>query len=275
MSNFQRIKDMVASTETPEELSCVLAVLNAEQHRACLHNTKMGKCNVNICRQYSNSCCMLGMTEYLKAGSEESTEPVENTQKSNRWDFIKSLSAGDTFEVTLKNNKTVVFEKVHNKAGISFFVLKDLWMYRHHMNPTSNNEGGFPNSDANEWLNNDILYLLPDDLVEKILPRKITQYIDGKEYSTVCKLWIPSVVEVFGKDDWSEETLAIEPTDEHFDWFKEEKHRIKEFAGSADSWWLRSPGVGGSTAFWAVGSSGYCGHVSAGNYYGVAFGFCI
>lgn len=274
MSNFQRIKDMIASMETPEELSCALAVLNAEQQRACLHNTKMGKCNVNICRQYSNSCCMLGMTEYLKAGDGEVTETVDNTQEYNRWDFIKSLNTGETFEVTLKNNKTVVFEKVHNKEGISFFVLKDLWMYRHHMNPTNTNEGGFPSSDANEWLNNDILYLLPDDLVEKILPRKITQHISGKEYSTVCKLWIPSVIEVFG-EEWGEEILAIEPNNEQFDWFKDEQHYIKEFAGSNGSWWLRSPYVNYSTYFWYVSNHGYYGHYYATNYIGIVFGFCI
>lgn len=275
MNNFQRIKDMVANSETPEELSCAMAVLYAEQQRACVHNTQMGKCDVSICRQYSNSCCMLGMTEYLKAGDENTTEPVDNSQKSNNWDFVKDLCVGDTLEVTLKNNKTVKFEKVHNKTGVSFFVLKDLWMYRHHMNPTATNKGGYPDSDANEWLNNDIIALLPDDLVEKILPRKITQYIDGKEYSTVCKLWMPSIIEVFGKEDWSEETLAIEPNDEQFEWFEEEKHRIKEFAGAASYWWLRSPIVSYSTNFWLVSYNGSCSSNTAYNYIGIAFGFCI
>ena len=37
MNNFQRIKDMVANSETPEELSCAMAVLYAHKLSAVPH----------------------------------------------------------------------------------------------------------------------------------------------------------------------------------------------------------------------------------------------
>lgn len=43
----------------------------------------------------------------------------------------------------------------------------------------------------------------------------------------------------------------------------------------AAGWWLRSPGVGGSTSFWFVGGSGGCGNLGASTSYGVCPCFSI
>ena len=188
---------------------------------------------------------------------------------------MKKLHTGDIFEVTLKNTETIRFEKVHSKAGVTFFVLKDLWLCEYPMNCISTNEGGFPNSNINEWLNSVVIALLPDELVEKILPRKITQYIDGKEYSTICKLWIPSAVEVFGKDACSGKALLIEPNNEQFRWFKKAKHRIKGSVDFDPYWWTRTPNPSSSELFWFVYNHGHHTNSSANTHLGVAFGFCM
>lgn len=45
--------------------------------------------------------------------------------------------------------------------------------------------------------------------------------------------------------------------------------------GSSVSWWLRSPGAGGSSGFVGVGSDGFVGNGSAGSSVGFAPGFCV
>jgi hypothetical protein len=266
---------MIAESETPEELACAMTLLESEGERACKYNSQLGKCNMSLCRQHSQGCCMLGMTEYLKAQCDSTATLTGSEQNVSRWSHIKNLPIGGAFEVILKDGKTVVFEKVHNKEGVSFFVLRDLWSSKHPMNVKETNSGGFADSVMNWWLKNKVLSLLPDDLVSKILPRKITQHINGEEFSDMCKLWIPSAIEVFGKEDWSEETLAIEPNDEQFEFFKNEGHHIKKFDDYAYGWWLRSPNVHYTYYFWDVHANGQRNHYNANGNLGVAFGFCI
>ena len=278
MSKFQEIKDKVLSAKTPEELACVLVELSTEQQRACMYNTQMSKCDMSVCGKYSSSCCNLGMTEYLKFGGDKTAEPVNIPQEVDCFTWIRNKNVGDILEVKLKNCNVVEFEKVHSKAGISFFVLKDIWPYLMHMNATRTAVGGYPGSYLNKWLNEDVLELIPDELKEVILPRKITQDVNGRKYSTVCKLWIPSIVEVYGKDDidTGEEILNIEPNNEQFEWFKSKENIVKDYDNARGYWWLRTPFRPSSTSnFCYINASGDCLCSVPSVPLGIVFGFCI
>lgn len=278
MNNFQRIKKMLASVETTEELYRVLGTLSIEQQRACEYNIKIGNCDKNhcLCKQHVfDPCCMCGMTEYLKA------DTVESVECAGKWDFIKSLNIGDTFEVVLNNNRTAIFQKVHVKNGVSYVVLHHLWDMWHYINTRDTNVGGFPTSRINHILNEAILYELPEDLVEAILPRKITQSVDGVEYTTICKLWLPSMIELFGTEDSKMVHRGVERDNEQFEWYKKGggERQVKERRGLKSHWWTRTPAVEDLTNFYVVTTNTlvnpFCFSFPADCSSGIAFGFCI
>lgn len=51
--------------------------------------------------------------------------------------------------------------------------------------------------------------------------------------------------------------------------------KLSNGGGSAYTWWLRSPGLGISTSFWYVSSSGDVNYYTASISFGVSFGFCV
>lgn len=72
----------------------------------------------------------------------------------------------------------------------------------------------YPESDARERLNEELLPLLPDELAALLVERTITQTVDGEMYTCTDKLWPLSAVEVFGEDapDWMQrETRRTSP----------------------------------------------------------------
>lgn len=108
----------------------------------------------------------------------------------------------------------------------------------HSMNPRSSygDSGGWSNCEMREYLNSDILDLFPDDFREIIIPRTITQKIDGKKYESIDRLWLPSQTEVFqnNKDD-------ADVGDIHFPIFDNERVRVKLVGNETQWWWLRTP----------------------------------
>lgn len=50
---------------------------------------------------------------------------------------------------------------------------------------------------------------------------------------------------------------------------------MKNYNGSANYWWQRSPYIGNYTSFCAVGNSGLADYISANDVYCVAFAFCF
>lgn len=108
----------------------------------------------------------------------------------------------------------------------------------HSMNPRSSygDSGGWSNCEMRKYLNSNILDLFPDDFKEIIIPRTITQKIDGKRYESTDKLWLPSQTEVFqnNKDD-------ADVGDIHFPIFNNEKARVKLVGNETQWWWLRTP----------------------------------
>lgn len=136
----------------------------------------------------------------------------------------------------------------------------------HSMNPRSSygDSGGWSNCEMRKYLNSNILDLFPDDFKEIIIPRTITQQIDGKRYESTDKLWLPSQTEVFqnNKDD-------ADVGDIHFPVFNNEKARVK-LVGNETQWWLRTPTCYYGSGVRVVNPTGYLSNIIANNSLGVS-----
>lgn len=136
----------------------------------------------------------------------------------------------------------------------------------HSMNPRSSygDSGGWSNCEMRKYLNSNILDLFPDDFKEIIIPRTITQKIDGKRYESTDKLWLPSQTEVFqnNKDD-------ADVGDIHFPVFNNEKARVK-LVGNETQWWLRTPTCYYGSGVRVVNPTGYLSNIIANNSLGVS-----
>ena len=129
----------------------------------------------------------------------------------------------------------------------------------------------YPESDARERLNEELLPLLPDELAARLVERTITQTVDGEVYTCTDKLWPLSAVEVFGKDapDWMQRD---DTPDKPLPFFAESQSNRKAYLWYA---WLRSPGASYGYNFCFVSTSGtaYASYASSSR--GVAPGFRV
>ena len=169
------------------------------------------------------------------------------------------LQVGDELDITLKTGEELTVQAVGTTERGLIFLLKDCMKDEHGMNK----------------LNETIIHMLPDELREMIVPRRIVQTMDGERLESEDKLWLPSFTEMFGKEgaeDW-----APADTDEtQLELFSTERSRVKERPGNGTWWyWLRSPYGSNSAIFCIVNSDGYADYYNASFAYGVAFGFCL
>ena len=166
------------------------------------------------------------------------------------------LSVGDVISFTLKNGKqasvSVAAINPYEQNTIAFAFDDLLWEKA--MNARDTNRGGWAHSKMADTLENEILPLLPDELVAVIKPRTIVQNLSGTRHERTSKLWLPSRTEVFGEHESYKE---CDFGDIHYPLFKTEKSRVKALEDGTTQWyWLRSPYVGTSTYFWNVANGG-------------------
>lgn len=167
------------------------------------------------------------------------------------------LSVGDKISFQLKNGKqvsvTVAAINPYGDNTVAFSFDDSYW--EHRMNSRDTNRGGYGNSEMADYIETEILPQLPDELVNVIVPRMITQVLSGTKYERKCKLWLPSRTEVLGE---SELYKDCDFGDVQFPLFSTEKSRVKaNESGSTVNWSLRSPGVDNSWYFWCVSDYGY------------------
>lgn len=129
----------------------------------------------------------------------------------------------------------------------------------------------YPESDARERLNEELLPLLPDELAALLVERTITQTVDGEVYTCTDKLWPLSAVEVFGKDapDWMQRD---DTPDKPLPFFAKSQSNQKAYLWCA---WLRSPSASSSGSFCNVYTSGAAATTRASFSRGVAPGFRV
>ena len=122
------------------------------------------------------------------------------------------------------------------------------------MNRESTNVGGIASSLMQEYLDNDIWNLLPDDL-QDVISTVDRKYMDGAEEKTYqTKLFLPSASEVFSADC----RYGLESLYEQLYYYKDCHHRIKlsGFGDDPANWWLSSPLSGYAKSFCYVTTAG-------------------
>lgn len=142
------------------------------------------------------------------------------------------LQVGDELDITLKTGEELTVQAVGTTERGLIFLLKDCMKDEHGMNKRMTSKGGWRDSEMRLWLNETIIRMLPDEMREMIVPRRIVQTMDGERLESEDKLWLPSFTEMFGKEgaeDW-----APADTDEtQLELFSTERSRVKERPGSA------------------------------------------
>lgn len=214
------------------------------------------------------------------------------------WETIAALSqsgkaaelfaVGDEKDITLTTGEQVTLVilgfnhdnlTAGGKAGITFG-MKNLLATRYPMNSSNTNAGGWTNSAMRTSTMETLYSHLPDDVKAVVKPvNKLTSA--GSQSTTIettsDKLFLLSEIEVFGSTSYS-----VAGEGERYAYYKDIANtnalRVKKLsngAGSAGSWWLRSPRASYSTGFCFVDGSGSAYYGTASYSTGVAFGFCV
>lgn len=205
--------------------------------------------------------------------SEIEWNTIKKAQKDGKLQEL--LQVGDELDITLKTGEALTAQAAGTTENGLRFVLKDCMKDMRSMNKRVTNKGSWRDCEVRLWLNETIFHMLPDELQEIIVPRRIVQTMDGEVLESEDKLWLPSFTEMFGKEnakDW-----APADTDEtQMELFATERSRVKEVPGNGTWWyWLRSPYGSYSAYFCNVYSNGGAVYGGASGAGGVAFGFCL
>lgn len=202
------------------------------------------------------------------------TLTIWNAEDFTRPEKLAALRVGDEVAFQLKNGKDAAFVVADIADGVLtgclFKGVRDMAMYdgRRWWNTDYVN---YPESDARERLNEELLPLLPEEMAALLLARTIVQTVDGEVYTCTDKLWPLSAVEVFGEDapDWMRRD---DTPDKPLPFFAEDQANRKAYLWYA---WLRSPNASYTTGFCCVYTSGAATYNTASYSLGVAPGFRI
>ena len=153
------------------------------------------------------------------------------------------------------------------------FQLHDCYADTKSMNSSDTNSGGWTSCAMRSTHLPVILSMMPTEVQNGI--REVNKLTSaGNKSSTINttadKLFLLSEVEIFGSTSYS---VAGEGT--QYDYYKAGNSNVKEWNGSAATWWERSPYASDSAYFCLVYSSGYANAFTASSDNGVAFGFCF
>ena len=158
------------------------------------------------------------------------------------------------------------------KAPLTF-QLHDCYGEKKSMNSSNTNKGGWTSCAMRSTYLPAILALMPTEVQNGIREvNKLTS--EGSKGGTIIttkdRLFLLSEIEVFGSVSYSKSGEGTQ-----YDYYKAGNSRVKNYNGSADYWWERSPSGTGSASFCYVPSSGKAHYNYAGYAYGVAFAFCF
>ncbi len=159
-----------------------------------------------------------------------------------------SLPVGTEIEFNLKNGDLAVVAV----AAVNHYDEQDAVFHfrriigRHCMNKSNTNEGGWHDSEGRRYINEELIQLLPDELIAVIAEHTTVQVIDGERVDSQDKLFLPSEFEARGTCDYAE----FNGIDKQLPLFKE---RIKRIVADSDGdpcwWWLADPSAANSTYF--------------------------
>ena len=158
------------------------------------------------------------------------------------------------------------------KAPLTF-QLHDCYAERKMMNGGSTNSGGWTSCDMRSTHLPAILALMPTEVQNGIQEvNKLTS--EGSRSTTISttadKLFLLSEIEIFGNI-----TYSVSGEGTQYDYYKVGNSKVKNYNGSANYWWQRSPRIGNYTSFCAVRNSGLADYISANDVYCISFAFCF
>ena len=213
---------------------------------------------------------------------------IAKLSESDRAQSFFSVGDEKTIELSTGEQVTLVILGFNHddltsggKAGMSIG-MKNLLATTYRMNASGTNAGGWDESGMRTSTMATLLSQLPSDLqgVIKQVNKKATAGGASTSITTSAdKLWLFAEVEIDGTT-----SAGYADEGEQYEYWKTVKDgtvsadRIKYLSngsGSANYWWLRSPGVSNSGDFHDIDSSGGVGKSYAYHPYGVCFGFCV
>lgn len=182
----------------------------------------MGECLVGITRRY------------------ESRSKWSDIARNVSADSAGYLSVGDCITDKLKDGREFTVEVAAidpYDANTVVLVFKNA-IESHCMNNDATNDGGWRDSGMRQWLNEEFIELLPDELQKVIKPRFISQRQGDRILESEDKLWLLSEMEIFGICGHSNS----DEDDTQFELFKDARNRVKTYVdGTSAFWWERSP----------------------------------
>ena len=158
------------------------------------------------------------------------------------------------------------------KAPLTF-QLHDCYADRNMMNGGNTNRGGWTNCDMRQTHLPAILALMPTEVQNGIQEvNKLTSegYRSTTISTTADKLFLLSEIEIFGNITYSASGEGTQ-----YAYYKAGNSKVKNYNGSANLWWQRSPYIGNYTNFCAVSNSGLADYISANDVYCISFAFCF
>lgn len=192
----------------------------------------------------------------------------------DRGEAGKLFPVGTEIRTELKNGKTVSFVVAaldHYQKGELVFVSRNCIGKDQPVN-FWDEERGWARSDLRDYLNKDLVKLLPDDLLSVVSTKKTVQVSAGNLESSEDLLFLPSVYEVFGEAGAS----AYNGTDKQYPYYAEEANRIVvDEKGYRASRWLCSPCDHDPSCYYYVDFYGLSGINRASFPLGVVPGFVI
>lgn len=150
-------------------------------------------------------------------------------------------------------------------------------VFQHAMNSSDTNTGGYAASELCAYLNNQVKTGLVNAI--GITPKTVNRSLDNKtDWVDLAEtVFIPTEVEVFGHQVWSNNDSYSTGTSVQWPLFSEfPQKRIANLNGSRWWWWEASLQNYNTTSFCVCGASGLATHYSASNsVYGVRFAFLV
>lgn len=158
------------------------------------------------------------------------------------------------------------------KAPLTF-QLHDCYADVNRMNSSNTNSGGWTSCAMRSTHLPAILALMPTEVQNGIREvNKLTSegYRSTTISTTADKLFLLSEIEIFGNITYSASGEGTQ-----YAYYKAGNSKVKNYNGSANRWWQRSPYIGNYTNFCAVSNSGLADYISANDVYCISFAFCF
>nr|DAH26538.1 MAG TPA: tail protein [Caudoviricetes sp.] len=206
---------------------------------------------------------------------EQIIEACHNNEVPDTWkvaDHKPMTINGVDYQIDIIGKNHDTYSDGSGKAPLTF-QLHDCYGELKNMNSSNTNRGGWTSCAMRQTHLPAILSQMPTEVQSGI--REVNKLTSAGNQSatidtTADKLFLLSEIEIFGSISYSKSGEGAQ-----YDYYKAGNSRVKNYNGSALTWWERSPNGGQSLHFCSVSGKGYAAYDSANRSFGVAFGFCF